>query len=215
MFDLLKEKNRNFEIYSVESAQFAPFGRIIDIDANEIISAAKKISNPKNGSVYIASEPTFEDLSVAKVIKNEFFGELPTQIGYCYGHNNYLNATEWHTSSEINIAVTDLVLILGERKDIIDNRIDSAKFKSFFVPKGTAIEVYATSLHFCPCETDNNGFGCVVALPKDTNTPLDGAYSDKILFRKNKWLLSHIENKSLIERGAMPGIYGENYRINY
>lgn len=215
MINLLKDKNKNIDFYSVESNEFAPFGRVIDIDTAEIISVAENITNPESGSNYIASEPKFECLSVFEEIKNKFFGELPVQIGYCYGHNNYLNAAEWHTSSEVNIAVTDLVLILAERKDIIDNRINSSNFKAFFAQKGTAIEVYATSLHFCPCETDKQGFRCVVALPLGTNTPLDKEYSDKLLFRKNKWLISHIDNKPLIERGAVGGIYGENYRINY
>ena len=51
---------------------------------------------------------------IAKDIKEKFFGGLPTQLGYCRGHANFMNAWEWHTSSEINVAITDLVLILGK-----------------------------------------------------------------------------------------------------
>lgn len=126
-----------------------------------------------------------------------------------------MNATEWHTSSEINIAVTPLVLILGHIWDIGDGKIDSSKFKAFYLPKGTVVEVYATSLHFCPCEVSKKGFGCVVALPKDTNTNLEVEPQDKLLFRKNKWIIAHCENEALINRGVVAGITGTNYEIKY
>ncbi len=216
MIEKLKKLNKNIEFYTVFDDAFLEYGKVInDVDTTEIVSVAKNIKNPKVGSVYVPSEPSFEALEIAKTIKNDLFGCLPTQIGYCYGYSSYLNATEWHTSSEINIATTDLVLILGQRKDIIDEKIDSSKFKAFFVPQGTMLEVYATSLHFCPCQVDDNGFGCVVALPVGTNTPLEFEPNDKLLFRKNKWILSHVDNKDLIERGVVAGIYGENFRINY
>ena len=126
-----------------------------------------------------------------------------------------MNATEWHTSSEINIAVTPLVLILGHIWDIENGKIDSSKFKAFYLPAGTVVEVYSTTLHFCPCEVDENGFGCVVALPKDTNTNLEVEPQDKLLFRKNKWIIAHEENLALINRGVISGITGKNHKINY
>ncbi len=215
MLNKLKEKN-NIEIYSIFDDEFMQFGRIIyDFDTSEIINVAQTIENPEVNSKYIASEEKFEKLDIAKRIKGELFGEINTQIGFCWGYNNFLNATEWHTSSEINIAITDLVLILGRKQDIINNRINSSSFKAFFVPKGSIIEVYATSLHFCPCQTSDNGFKCIVALPKGTNTPLENKNHDKLLFAKNKWLLSHVDNKNLLNRGAIAGIYGENFKINY
>ena len=216
MIEKLKKLNKDLDFFTVFDDAFLEFGKVInDIDTTEIVSVAKQFENPKEGSLYLPSEPSFEKLEIAKSIQNDLFGYMPTQVGYCYGYSNFLNATEWHTSSEINIATTDLVLILGQRKDIIDNKIDSSKFKAFYVPKGTMIEVFATSLHFCPCQVNDNGFGCVVALPTGTNTPLEVEPKDKLMFRKNKWILSHIDNKALIERGVVAGIYGKNYKINY
>ena len=58
-----------------------------------------------------------------------------------------------------------------------------------------------------------SGFGCVVALPAGTNTPLEGEYEDKLLFRKNKWILSHVDNKALIDRGVVPGVTGINLSL--
>lgn len=77
------------------------------------------------------------------------------------------------------------------------------------------VEVYATSLHFCPCQVSDEGFGCVVALPKGTNVPLEEAAEDPLLFRKNKWIIAHAENEGLIQRGVIPGIIGPDYKIEY
>ena len=216
MLENLRKLNPESPLYDVRDKEFAKFGRIIEgLDTTEIINAAKSIENPENGSAYQPSVEDFEKLSIAKQIEDEFFGTLPTQIGYCWGHSNFLNATEWHTSSEINIAVKPLVLILGHVWDIEDGKIDSQKFKAFYLPEGTAALVYATSLHFCPCEVDKNGFGCVVALPKGTNTDLENKAENSLLFRKNKWIIAHVDNKTLIDRGVVPGITGENFEIKY
>lgn len=215
MLENLKKLSPDVAFYDVSDKEFAYFGRIIELDTAEIIETAKKIENPENGSSYLPSVEDFEKLDIAETIKNEYYGSLPTQIGYCWGHNTMMNATEWHTSSEINIAITPLVLILGHIWDIEDGKIDSSKFKAFYLPAGTAVEVYATSLHFCPCEVDKNGFGCVVGLPAGTNTNLEIETKDKLLFRKNKWIIAHVENETLINRGVKPGITGTNYEIKY
>ena len=216
MLENLKKLNPEIELYDVSDKEFAPFGRIIKgLDATEIIETAKKIPNPESGSSYLPTVEAFEKLNIAKTIKNEFFGSMPTQVGYCWGHSNFLNATEWHTSSEINIAVTPLVLILGHIWDINDGKIDSSKFKAFYLPAGTVVEVYATSLHFCPCEVDEDGFGCVVGLPTGTNTDLTVNKEDPMLFRKNKWIIAHVDNEALKKKGVVAGITGTNYEIKY
>ena len=216
MLDTLKLKNPDIKLYSVNSEEFKTFGRVITgLDTSEIIKAAEKISRPALGSAYTTSEESFEKLPTAKEIENKFFGTLPSQIGYCHGHNSLLNAAEWHMSSEINIAVTPLVLILGHIWDIENGKTDSSKFTVFYLPAGTVAEVYSTTLHFCPCEVEKGGFGCIVGLPLGTNTPLETEGPDPLLFRKNKWLIAHNDNKALISRGVLPGISGENFKINY
>ena len=212
----LQDKNPQITLLGVDDEIFAEYGRrITGIDVTDIIVAGKRIEFPQDGSVYEASTPAFEELSVAEQIHKECFGELPTQVGYCYGHNSLLNGWEWHISSEINIAVTDMVLILAKRSDYRDGKIDAATAKAFFLKEGDIVEVYATSLHFCPCEVASSGFGCVVALPAGTNVPLEENAKDPLLFRKNKWLLAHVENAGLIVRGAVPGIVGPNFEIQY
>lgn len=216
MLEILKNKNPEIEVLDVYSDEFASYGRIIEgIDIAEIMAEAEKISNPESGSAYMPAVEAFEKLAIAEEIKIKFFGEMDTQIGYCWGRNNTFTATEWHTSSEINIAVTDLVIIIGHLWDVKDNKIDSSAFKAFFVPKGTVLECYATTLHYGPCEANENGFGWVVALPKGTNTELEGDYADKLLWAKNKWMIAHEQSTDLIEKGAVAGVSGTNFVIKY
>ena len=145
----------------------------------------------------------------------ELYGELDIQIGNCWGYNSYLNALEWHKNSEINVAATDLVLILAKLDDIEDGKLDSSKAVAFLVEEGEAVEIYADTLHYCPCQVSPTGFNCVVILPKGTNRPLTNKPEDPLIFRKNKWIFCHEDNKELIAKGVVPAIYGENYRINY
>ena len=216
MLDYLRKLNPDIDFYDISDEEFGSFGRIVrNLDVSEIIEAANRIPRPENGSAYMPSVPEFEALSVSKQIENEYFGTLPAQIGYCHGHSNFLNATEWHSCSEINIAITPLVLILGHIWDIKDGKIDSSKFKAFYLPAGTVVEVYATTLHFCPCEVDKDGFGCVVGLTAGTNTNLETEADNKMLFRKNKWIISHTDNTDLINKGVVAGITGTNYQIRY
>ena len=216
MLEKLRRLNPTLRLYGVDSPEFREYGEVISgLDIEEIIRTAEKIEKPESGSSYSASEPSFESLKIAEEIRDRFFGTLPIQLGYCHGYSNFLNAAEWHSASEVNVAITDLVLILGKRSDIKDGKLNSADMRAFFLPAGTAVEVYATTLHFCPCQTSEGGFGCVVALPLGTNIPLDAPMADARLFRKNKWIIAHEENSALIARGVVSGIYGENYKINY
>lgn len=215
MLHVLQAKNSDLKIYSVFDEAFCPFGRVIQPDTKDIIQAAECIAMPAEGSSYVPTEPTFEALEIAKDIADTYFGQMPTQVGFCWGHSNFLNAVEWHTSSEINVAVTPLVLLLGSLQDIQNRRISSDKLKAFYVPASTALEVYATTLHFCPCEVQKEGFKCVVALPKGTNTELAKPSNDPLLFRTNKWLLTHVENAAHIAKGVVPGVTGINYEIKY
>ena len=215
MINTLNNKN-GYKIYSVSDEEFKSYGRIIkDIDAKEIIKAAETIELPKEGSVYVASEPKFECLEIKRLLEDKYFGTLPMQTGYCYGHSNFLNAAEWHTSSEVNIAITDIVLFLAHTYEIEDGKLNTSVFKAFYVPKGTVLEVYATSLHFCPCEVSKDGFGCVVCLPTGTNVPLEKTVDDVFLFRKNKWILCHNDNEGLLARGVKGGISGINFELKY
>lgn len=202
------------KIYRVTDKEFLPYGKILDIDTKNIVEEAQKVEMPANGSIYVASKEEFEKLPIMNIVKNESFGGMPTQLGYCWGYNDTLNALEWHKCSEINIATTDLILLVADIRDIENNnRLNSEKVKAFKVLKGEAVEIYATTLHYCPIQTTKNGFGCAVGLLKETNTDLDFISGDKLLFCKNKWIIAHEDNSELLNQGVVGGIYGENHKI--
>lgn len=101
------------------------------------------------------------------------YGEMPIQIGYCNGRNSRLNALEYHKDSEVNVMATDAILLLGLRSELEeDYTLDTKKVKAFLVPAGTAVEIYATSLHYAPCGVDGKPFQVAIVLPKGTNYPL-------------------------------------------
>ena len=122
---------------------------------------------------------------------------------------------EYHRDSEVNVALTDLILILGKEQDIeAGSTYDTSKMEAFLVPAGTVIEVYATTLHYAPCNVNGNKFCTAVILPKGTNTDAPAAQNntgeDKLLFARNKWLIAHKDAK--IE-GAFEGLIGENLSV--
>jgi len=216
MTDILRQKNPNIKFIDINSEEFREYGEVItDFDAEPFIEASKKIEMPESGAKYVPSSDVLEALCESKNLKERFFGQLPAQVGYCWGYNTKLDCTEWHTSSEINIASTDVILLLAKRCQIENGKIDSSKFVGVFVPKGTVIETYATTLHFTPCEANKDGFGWVVVLPEGTNTPLDAKTENPLLWAKNKWLIAHVDNKTVLDKGAVGGILGENFDVKY
>lgn len=204
-------------IKKVTDVNFAKYGRVLkNYDCSEIIDKIKKTPLEEN-VIYEPSIKELEELKIAYEFKTREFGEMPIQIGYCNGKNYLLNAVEYHRTSEINIAATDLILILGSQQDISEKyEYDTSKMESFFIPKGTAIEVYATTLHYAPCNANEDGFRCVVILPRNTNFPLEKSINKKgedlLLFAKNKWLIAHKES-GLEKEGAFIGLVGENLSI--
>lgn len=214
----LSKLNNHIKIKDINDEAFVKYGTVIkDYDFHELIEYMEKETIvPSDGNIYVASVKEMEATKVKERLENEFYAEMPIEIGYCNGPNSTLNGLEYHKGSEINVAVTDMVLLLGCLQDVKENKYDVKKAEAFFVKKGTAIQMYETTLHFGPCKTSEEGFKCVVVLPKGTNEPLKGdrsKYKDVLLFAKNKWLLAHPERKLLIKNGAYPGIVGENIEI--
>ncbi len=208
------------EIISVTDKRFKKYGRVIkNIDLGTLVDAMKETFIPEN----VAYEPTVENLEkleVAAEIKNKFFGELPIQIGYCNGHNELLNAVEYHRSSEINVAATDAILILGNLWDVEDDfTYDTSKMEAFLVPAGTAVELYATTLHYAPCGVDNKGFQVAVILPRGTNFELTTEHAkcplcggeDALITAANKWLIGHEEGG--LPKGSFIGLKGKNLNV--
>ncbi len=211
----LQNANPQIKIYSVHDEAFKPYGRVIAENTDAFCAAAEAaVEFPSEGSRYQASVPELEVLPESGALRQEYCGQLDEQMGLCWGHSSQLNALEWHTCNEFNIAVRELVLLLAKRSDMDENnRLDANKIKAFYLAQGEMVEVYSDTLHFCPCEVTKNGFSCIVGLQRGTNAPLADR-KQGILWAQNKWLLAHEDNTSLVARGGYPGIYGENWVIN-
>lgn len=209
------------KIHSVFDDEFKSFGKIVNgFDFSELIAKMEQTEIPENGNVYYASVKELEDCSVFNDVQNILYGGMPIQIGYCNGRNTTYNGFEYHKGSEINIAVTDFMLVLGHTYDIEDNKYYVGNEKVFFVPKGTAIEMYQTTLHLSPCRVTDEGFKDVVILPKGTNTPLDEKIKNddlesQLLLQKNKWVIAHKDREPLVKQGAHIGLIGENKELKY
>lgn len=201
----------------VTDEAFRAYGKVITgYETGDLLD--KMGSTPLPDDVtYVPSVKELEELAVTKEFEKKLYGQMPIQVGYCNGHNRKLNAVEYHRDSEINIAVTDLILILGKQQDITPEfTYDSGLMEAFLVPAGTVIEVFATTLHYAPCHVEDSGFRCVVILPRGTNLDLEPLgemvyEEDRLLFAKNKWLIGHEEGG--LPKEAYIGITGENLAV--
>ena len=204
------------KIQKVTDPAFRKYGQVLEgYDFTGLIKEMKHTPVPED-VIYVPSVEELEALDIMKDLQNKGYGGLPVQIGYCNCHNKKLNAVEYHRNSEIDVAVTDLVLLIGHQQDIEpDHTYDTSKIEAFLVPAGTGIEVYATTLHYAPCHVNEGGFQCVVVLPKGTNTDLtfqtEKMGEDSLMTAKNKWLIAHEDAKIA---GAFNGLKGENITID-
>ena len=222
MLERLNEVN-DVKITSVFDDDFKTYGNVIrGYDFSEMISYMEDHTDiPEQGNVYVASVPEMESLSIVQKVQGFFYGDMPIQVGYCNGRNSTYNGFEYHKGSEINVAVTDFMLVLGHTWEIAgDNTYKVEDARVFFVPKGTAIEMFQTTLHLSPCKVTDEGFKGVVILPRGTNTPLDkkpenATGEERLLLQRNKWVISHPEREPLMKQGAFPGLIGVNKELYY
>lgn len=216
MLEQLRAKN-SFPILPVTDPSFAAFGRLVEGDFAPLLAAAAATPLPAAGNVYVADEPSFAVLPEARRLAETVFGGLEVQLGYCNGQNTRLNCFEYHKSSEVDLAVTPLVLLLADLRGIRDNHLSTSAARAYFLPAGTAVELFATTLHFSPCRVSENGFRSVIVLPRGTNTPLafarpEGAGEERLLWMTNKWLLS-LPGTVQADRGAWVGLDGDNLEV--
>lgn len=205
------------KVLSITDPAFRKYGRKVEgIDFSELVDKLNEATPLPDGVAYEPSVAELEALPVADEICTKLYGELPVQIGYCNGHNALLNALEYHRSSEINVAATDAILMLGIQQDVTDDfTYDTSLVEAFLVPAGTAVEVYATTLHYAPCNQNGKGFKVGIILPKGTNYPLEKkhqGWEDSLITATNKWLIGHAEGG--LDAGAHIGLIGKNLNID-
>lgn len=207
------------KIYSVFDPEFKNYGKVLDgYDTLALTEVMSKIAMPGAGVSYEPSLQVLEEQSIFLELSDRAFGGMPIQLGMCWGYNTRLNCLEYHRDSEINIGSNAYILLLAKQDEIEGGQLDTAFVKAFYVPAGTVVEVYATTLHYAPCHTDAaEGFHVAVVLPRGTNTSLPLLHKeseeDNWLTARNKWLLAHPDSTEA-RHGAHIGLRGENLDLS-
>jgi hypothetical protein len=139
-------------------------------------------------------------------------------VGWCYGRNLQMSGLEYHKGTEVNVCLTDVVLLLGLVQDIeYGDKIsyDTSKVATFYAPVGSVVEFFPWNLHFAPIHVAaSERFATLVYLPKGTNeelaftVPQEG--ENRLLFAINKWLVVHPDAQGLVEDGAYAGMVGDD-----
>jgi hypothetical protein len=208
------------EIKKTTDPAFAKYGCIISgYDFTALLDCLRASSDcPDQGTIYTASFDKLESLPVAEQIKNNAYGGMPIEIGYCNGNNSKLNCLEYHRGSELDIAADKIILLLAQKQCIKDGKLDTKLVEAFEVPAGQGVLIYETTLHFAPCTSrGSRGFRVVIVLPKGTNTQKPEisrlSAEDDMLWSRNKWLLAHPDSPDA-KNGAYIGLVGENISVS-
>lgn len=195
---------------TTQDPSFKTYGRTItEYDfSNMVITMEEKklIAAPKEGNQYLASVPAIEALPEFDWVQKNIFAGLPIQFGSGAGHNKAITAIEFHQGSEVIVALTDAILVVGHRYDIVDNTYDATLMESFLLEKGTAIELFSTTLHYSPIETNEDGYQQAIALIKGTNTPLTTEVDNPLVKVTNKFMLVHPSRTDKIAAGFQVGL---------
>ena len=221
-------------VYHISDSRFASYGRLIDgYDVTGLIKYMEEHTPiPEDGNIYVPSDSEMEKDPAVSLISSALYGGMSVQAGYCNGRNDTYNGFEYHKSSEINIAVTDFMLVLGHSWEISyengDPSYDISQAEVFYIPQGSVIEMFGTTLHLSPLRVSDDGFKGVVILQRGVNSELTedekqrrdaalekGDSEAKLLLKRAKWVICHPQRKPLVSQGAWPGVKGENTKLYY
>ena len=204
------------KILPVTDPSFRNYGQILEgYDLKELLETLDRVTPCPEGVEYVPEQAELQALAVEKELRNNAYGGMPIQLGWCNGHNTKMNCLEYHRDSELNVGTEDFILLLAKREDLDENGVlDAGKVAAYYCPAGVLVEVYATTLHYAPCSAKKGqGFKVVIVLPKGTNLAKPEITvknsEDEILWAANKWLLAHADSSEAAQ-GAKVLITGEN-----
>lgn len=220
MYNEIKNKNVDLEIQELNEDSIKKYGKIVSgFNFTDLVTKSKELYNiPENGTAYVASSKILESEDIHEEISKELYGGSDVQIGWCIGHNQKLNAFEYHKGCELIVAVTDIILILADLRDVNNNEYLTEKAEIIYVKKGEAVELYSTTMHFAPISVNKDGFAALIILPRGTNEPLECSPNirkcdeNELLWMKNKWMICHPESPQA-QKGAFVGLLGKNIEI--
>ena len=212
------------KIKSVFSHNFEKYGKVLTgYDVKDLLKKLDDTTKmPADAVIYEPGDAGLESLPIATEFRENASGGMPVQVGYCNGNNTKLNCLEWHRGSELNIPSKDIVLLLAPLQSVKNGVLSTSAVEAFYVPAGTVVQVYETTLHYAPCNAVKNGekvtdgFRVIIVLPKDTNTEKPAItpknLEDKLLWARNKWLIAHPDTTEA-KAGAFVGLKGVNIDI--
>jgi len=217
----LQAANPALNILAVDAPEFTRYGRLLTrYDPGEMIARAQAILPTTDGVVYEPSVEALEEPSALNTaMYREVYGEMPVQVGWCYGENLHLGALEYHKGNEVDVCITDVVLLVGHMDDVhfTDSGAycDTSRVAAFYAPAGSIVELPAWNLHYAPIHVREGGqFATLVYLPQGTNEALahdvDRSGENALLFAANKWLIAHPAATDLVEQGACVGLVGND-----
>lgn len=201
-------------VYPITHPRFRGYGQVLkNYDFSDLLQRLAALPVCDEGIVYEASVAQLEESAIKPSLENRGFGGLPIQIGYVGGNNKVLNCLEYHKTSEFNIALDDVILVLGKESEIINGRFNTKHCVAFLLPAGTGVELYGTTLHYAPMNVSEDNYRVVCVLPLGTNgekpsfEATDG--EDMLCAGNNKWLLAHPASPEA-KQGKYIGLEGKN-----
>lgn len=208
------ELNPEMKIYSSSALEFNGLGRILNYDATDVIKYVEEnISFKQEKASYKLDYSELHSFPFFEKVKNEIYGQLDIQFGIVSGLNEYLTGIEYHQCSEVNVAFTDCLLLLGKTYQLKENKFDAQKVKAIYLQKGEVVEIFNTTLHYTPIQVEEEGFSLGVILLEGTNSDID-YIPGSLLTKKNKWYICHPSQKAKVQIGNIPGLLGEMIHVN-
>lgn len=206
------------KILPVSDPSFQKYGQIVTgYDLSALLKTLEEVTPLPQNVEYVPEQAELMALPIVGELSDGAYGGMPIQLGWCNGHNTKLNCLEYHRDSELNLGTRDFVLLLAKREEMEGGRLNTAKVAAYFVPAGTLVEVYGTTLHYAPCSGHaGEGFKVLIVLPRGTNTDKPELVirneEDQLITARNKWLLAHAESDEA-KSGAPVRLDGVNIDI--
>lgn len=209
--DVVKKRNPNRCILTVQNKRFEQYGKVLGIVKDTTLQKFEPYcKNLQNKCEYEPNLPICGQF--LEKIKTSIYGGMNIQCGIVQGMNKQLTGIEYHQGSEVNIALSDCILLLGKKADMKDDSYDTALIETFYLRKNEVIEIYSDTLHYTPIQSDDNGFALAVILLEGTNTCMDVTLPG-MLIKKNKWYITHSSQLHKIEQGCLPNLIGDLIEI--
>lgn len=210
-FQDIAAKNPNRKIYKITDEKFQEYGKVYTYDVKDVCQYVdQNVELPETGTMYERSLKEVEKFPIIKIIEDEVYGHMKIQAGVCGGYNHVLDGLEYHQGSEVTFAVTDCLLVLGKRQDMVGDTYNGDLAEVFYAEAGQVFELYDRTLHYAPCQVGEY-FKTVVLLLDGTNEMFEKP--EGLLTGVNKWFIAHESDQIQIEKGCYPGLLGEMIEI--